>query len=110
MTTLILAAGLFCTLAAILHIWTILTVMERVRNASASGSAPKPDIGVTIVRPVCGIENFSEETLASAFHLDHPRYEILFCVAEAGDPVVPLVRRLMATYPDTTRSCRWCAG
>ena len=55
---------------------------------------------MTIVRPVCGIENFSEETLASAFHLDHSRYEILFCVADPGDPAVPLVRRLMAAYPN----------
>ena len=100
MTTLILVAGLFCALAAVLHIWTILAVMERVRNVGTAGSALNADVGVTIVRPVCGIENFSEETLASAFHLDHSRYEILFCVADPGDPAVPLVRRLMAAYPN----------
>ena len=73
--------------------------MERVRNVGTAGSALNADVGVTIVRPVCGIENFSEETLGSAFHIDHPRYEILFCVADPGDPAVPLVRRLMAAYP-----------
>jgi ceramide glucosyltransferase len=54
---------------------------------------------VSLVRPVCGIENYVEETLGSAFALDYPRYEIVFCVAFAHDPVVPTVRRLMAAHP-----------
>jgi ceramide glucosyltransferase len=54
---------------------------------------------VSLVRPVCGIENYVEETLASGFALDYPRYEIVFCVASAQDPVVPTVRRLMAAHP-----------
>ena len=35
---------------------------------------------------------------ASTFALDYPRYEILFCVASAKDPVVPLVERLIADH------------
>jgi ceramide glucosyltransferase len=100
MTTLILIAGLFCALAAALHVGSILVAMKRVRNAATRGSVLAANEGITIVRPVCGVENFSEQTLASAFHLDHPRYEILFCVADAADPVIPLVRRLMAAYPN----------
>src|SRR5262249_28617939 len=56
--------------------------------------------GISIVRPVCGLENFSEETLSSAFRLDYPNYEILFCVAQPADPVLPLVRRLIELNPD----------
>ena len=51
------------------------------------------------MRPVCGIENYCEETLRSTFELDYPRYEILFCAAHAHDPVLPLVERLIAAYP-----------
>ncbi|WP_376089170.1 ceramide glucosyltransferase [Roseomonas sp. CCTCC AB2023176] len=54
---------------------------------------------VSIVRPVCGVEEFSEETLGSAFRLEHPDYEILFCVQREDDPVIPLVRRLIAENP-----------
>jgi len=54
---------------------------------------------VSLVRPICGIENHVEETLASAFALDYPRYEIVLCVASAQDPVVPLARRLIAAHP-----------
>ena len=49
--------------------------------------------------PVCGIENYIEDTLRSAFRLDYPRYELIFCAARPDDPVLPLVRRLMADHP-----------
>ena len=54
---------------------------------------------VSILRPVCGLENYIEETLRSSFLLDHPDYEVIFCAADADDPVLPLVRALMAEYP-----------
>jgi ceramide glucosyltransferase len=55
--------------------------------------------GVSIVRPVCGIENHGEDTLRSGFLLDYPNYEIIFCAGAANDPVVPLVQSLIAAYP-----------
>ena len=54
---------------------------------------------VTILRPVCGRENYIDETLRSSFQLDYPHYEVLFCAADRSDPVVPLVRRLIREYP-----------
>ncbi len=53
-----------------------------------------------MVRPLCGLDNFCEETLESSFRLDYPSYEIIFCVARATDLVLPLVHRLIAKYPD----------
>jgi len=55
---------------------------------------------VSLVRPVCGIDNYVDDTLRSAFHLGYPNYEMIFCVALASDPVVPVVRRLMAEHPN----------
>lgn len=66
----------------------------RVPKGSVLGT-PK----VSILRPVCGLENNLQETLRSTFALDYPDFEILFCVARADDPVVPLVQRLMAAHP-----------
>jgi ceramide glucosyltransferase len=82
-----------------------LTRFLRRRGINLAGrrsrlNAPDNVAGVSIVRPVCGIENYGEETLRSAFQLDYPNYEIIFCAATAGDPVVPLVQRLIADYPD----------
>ena len=57
---------------------------------AARRQLPPPDDAppVTIIRPVCGLDNFVEATLRSTFALDYPRYEILFCAASARDPVV----------------------
>ena len=75
-------------------------MIRRVRVAGITAPEPKDIGGVTIVRPVCGVENFAEETLASAFRLDCPRYEILFCAAHSADDAIPLVRRLIAAHPE----------
>jgi len=55
--------------------------------------------GVTLVRPVSGLEPHIEATLASSFMQDHPNYEVIFCVAREDDPVVALVRALMSRHP-----------
>ena len=64
-------------------------------------SRPAPDHRppITLVRPLCGLEHFSRETLQSTFAIDYPQYEILFCVADAADPIVPLARAVMAEHP-----------
>ena len=41
----------------------------------------------------------------STFALDYPHCEILFCVASAKDPVVPLIEALMADTPAPARGC-----
>jgi len=51
------------------------------------------------VRPLRGLETFSEETLRASFELDYPDYELLFCVQAPHDPIIPLVERLIAEYP-----------
>jgi ceramide glucosyltransferase len=54
---------------------------------------------ISLVRPVCGVEAFSEELLTRGFRLAHDHYELIFCVADAADPIVPLLHRLMAAHP-----------
>ena len=53
---------------------------------------------VTIVRPVRGIEAFSRETAVSGLELDYPRYSTIFCVADAHDPIIPLIEELVGIY------------
>lgn len=53
---------------------------------------------VTIVRPVRGIEAFSRETAVSGLELDYPRYVTIFCVADADDPIIPLIEELIGLY------------
>ena len=91
-------AGGFCAVAILLHFASIGVVIARHRRLErTTGSGGRAE-GVSIVRPLCGIENFSQATLASTFDLDHPNYEILFCAAHGADPVLPLVRRLITDH------------
>nr|CAD6418467.1 ceramide glucosyltransferase [Rhizobium sp. Q54] len=76
------------------------------RGAPAPLLAERPP--VTILVPVCGIEPFAGETLARAFALDWPEYELVFCIASPGDPAVPLVRRAIADHPE--RGARLITG
>jgi ceramide glucosyltransferase len=102
MSTLIWLAAVYCGGTVLLHLTSIAIAARRCRplgRVIADPGAP----GVSVVRPVCGIDNHVEETLRSSFRLDYPDYEILFCVAAARDPVVPLVERLMRDFPGRAR-------
>jgi len=93
------AAGLFCAAMAALHIAStaiaIIRFRSGVRDIKRHSTAP----GVSLIRPVRGLENCIEQTLNSSFALDHPNFELIFCVADRDDPVVPLIERLMAAHP-----------
>jgi ceramide glucosyltransferase len=68
---------------------------QRPRPLAAKAGSPP----VTIIRPLCRINNFERETLASTFTLDYPDYEILFCLERGDDPVAGLVYSLMEKHP-----------
>ncbi len=52
--------------------------------------------GVSLVRPVCGLESHIEETLLSSFRQSHTNYEVIFCVANENDQSLPLLRNLIS--------------
>src|SRR3974390_2264093 len=99
MNFLILLAGSASVIAFISHAVSIFAVIARLKRQPATAAAETSE-GTSILRPVCGIENFIEETLQSTFTLNHPRYEILFCVAASADSAIPSVRRLIAEHPE----------
>jgi ceramide glucosyltransferase len=92
------AAG-FCILTTGLQVIGNAIAAQRCRLRTRKLPPPHHAPLVTIVRPVCGVDNFARETLASSFGLDYPEYEIIFCVARDDDPVVDLVRELIAAHP-----------
>jgi ceramide glucosyltransferase len=99
MMILLSAAAAFCGIATLTHLLSIVVAARRCRPPRHP-LAPTPDAPpVSVIRPVCGIDNFVEDTLASSFTLDYSRYEIIFCVALERDPIVPVVRALIATHP-----------
>ena len=100
--TAALWAGGFAVAVTTLHLVSVFVAMIRCRRRHTSLAAPRNAPPVSVVRPVCGIDNFAEETLRSTFFLDYPDYEVIFCIARADDPAIGLVRRLMDEHPTTS--------
>ena len=102
------AAAWFCLLSIFFNLISIGIAAIRARPRPMPLPPPRAAPGVSVVRPLCGLDNFCEETLESSFKLDYPSYEIIFCVARANDPVVPLVQHLIANHP--AKSARLIMG
>ena len=98
MTAPILAAATFAISVSVFHVASIAIAIARFRRRPRHAPTCNRYPPVTLVRPLCGIDNYAADTLSSTFGLDYPRYEILFCVASAKDPVVPLVEALIAEH------------
>ena len=62
--------------------------------------APDAELpGVSIFKPIRGLEDGISENIESFFKLDYPKYELLMSIAESNDPTIPVVRALMAKHP-----------
>jgi ceramide glucosyltransferase len=97
MTELAWACALFVLLATSLHIASMLLALYRCRRPSARAAITGPPISV--LRPVRGLDPFDELTLRSGFELDYPDYELILCCADADDPAIGLIRRLISEHP-----------
>ena len=98
MTISAFAAGI-ATSGMLVHALSAALATSRCRAGKPAAPRDENPPPVSIVQPLCGVESFSRETLASIFALDYPEYEILFCLADAADPIVPLVNGFLKANP-----------
>ncbi|MBB3317798.1 ceramide glucosyltransferase [Rhizobium sp. BK181] len=82
------------TLSLAIAGWRIRSHQDKTPSVSA-----RPPVSIVI--PLCGVEQFSRETLESALSLDWPDYEIIFCVADKADPVIGLAEEARRAKPLT---------
>src|SRR5580693_7357392 len=76
----------YCLLAVSIQMLSALIAISRCAKRTAPMPPRAGAPAVSIVRPLCGIDPFARETLASTFALDYPAYEILFCLADGATP------------------------
>jgi len=88
---LLLAALAYQVLALI----SLARFFRRPRPRQAAGDFP----GITVFKPVRGLDSQTRECLASFLSQDYPSYQVLFGVADPGDPAVPLLEALRQAAP-----------
>ncbi|KAK9474112.1 glycosyl transferase family 21-domain-containing protein [Dipodascopsis tothii] len=105
------AAGVPDALASVYCVWYLMVTavcaigydqlnrrFTRARRAAVASDSDAP--GVTILRPLKGMDTEFEACIRSAFAQDYPTFEICFCVDSADDPAIAVVERLMKEYAD----------
>lgn len=98
MPNLIDALWIFAVIATSAHVASALLSGLRGRRGR-SRAKPVHLPPVTILRPVCGMDQHDALTLRSTFELDYADYDIIFCAADADDDGAMLAAQLIARYP-----------
>ncbi|KAL1140206.1 hypothetical protein AAG570_000138 [Ranatra chinensis] len=58
--------------------------------------------GVTILKPLMGVDPNLFSNLETFFTMNYPLYEIHFCIEDESDPAIMVVKRLQDKYPHVT--------
>jgi ceramide glucosyltransferase len=89
-------------LAAAPLVYYLLATLVALRFFKRERARVLPDYAppLSILKPVRGVDFGTYENFASFCRQDYPDYEILFAVNDETDPAVPVIRRIIADFPD----------
>lgn len=97
---LLLTASLVGLMA--LAVQLILVLRHRRESfAPREGAEPRP--GISILKPLCGVDDDLEANLEQFASLDYPRYEVLLGVKNRQDPAYAVARAAVARWPQVMR-------
>ncbi|XP_069136909.1 ceramide glucosyltransferase-like [Argopecten irradians] len=83
----------FCTFVSL--ITTRILFHKKSDSFLSTDSYP----GVSIIKPLMGLDPLLEENIESHFRMQYPKFELLFCFPDDQDPAINLVKRLMEKFP-----------
>jgi ceramide glucosyltransferase len=79
-------------------VYNLLTVFTT--SLFLARSLPKQDFqpGVSVLKPVRGLEKNLEANLRTIAQQNYPAYEVIYCVQDPQDPALPIVKKLQAEF------------
>jgi ceramide glucosyltransferase len=77
----------------LISLWCGFTYFRRKR------STPDYFPPASIIKPVKGMDAESFANFASFCSQDYPSFQIIFAVASASDPAIPVIEKVIASYP-----------
>jgi len=80
-------------------VYCVLTIVAAVRYRAVRPPKLHTAAGISILKPLAGVDDGLEENLRSFFRQDYPSFEILFAVRSPEDPAIAVVERLRGRYP-----------
>ena len=80
--------------------YSLLALWSAYRYFGHKTTGPDHAPPVTILKPVMGMDAESFENFASFCRQKYPVFQIVFAAASRNDPVLPVIERLMAEFPD----------
>jgi ceramide glucosyltransferase len=93
--------GWLCAaLAAGSGVYCILVLAAAWRYRSVQPPAVSPEIAVSVLKPLAGLDEGLETNLRSFFEQRYPRFELLFATRHDNDPALSVVKKLQAEYPN----------
>ena len=91
------------TLGAV--VFYLMCIIAAIRFFKGAGretgpSAEPPSVPVSLMVPLHGADFEAYENYASLCRQDYPEYQIVFGVRDESDTAVPIIRKLIADFPD----------
>ncbi|GMK57885.1 hypothetical protein CspeluHIS016_0407190 [Cutaneotrichosporon spelunceum] len=106
-----MAAATYAAIGALVLyavVWTICLNGLRVARsrygkapaASRLSALPSTSVpGVSVIRPLCGLDSNMYSTLESVMRLNYSNYEVIFALQDPKDEALPVVRKVMSRHP-----------
>jgi ceramide glucosyltransferase len=93
------AAAVLLALTAGSLVFGLLVIVAAWRYMRVRPPRLERAVAISLLKPLCGLDEGLEENLRSYFRQDYPEFEILLAVRQADDPAVAVAEKLRAEFP-----------
>ena len=95
-----LATSVLLTLVAGSLVYCVLVIIACWRYLRQGRPQSMAPMGISILKPLNGLDEGLEQNLETFFVQDYERFEILFAVRDDADPACAVIERLRARHPN----------